>query len=263
MTRPDLIHRRRMADAARDPSFQENAMTARTYQKLLQNWLAAVAILFAGCASAAAANTPPASDKIETESDLREYVAFHTDQMVGRLDELRKNYQENPENFYRTMEQELSDFVDFRRIAARVMARYARQATPEQRDAFVEKFKRSLFEAYSQALSNTEGFRISVDSARFISDAKDRASVALTITSEAGQEYGVTYSLFENSEGRWMMENVVVEGVNIGLAFRDRFQQDMEKRRGDIQAVIANWSGEVEGLEEKAGVQGQGSDGDE
>jgi phospholipid transport system substrate-binding protein len=45
-----------------------------------------------------------------------------------------------------------------------------------------------------------------------------------------------------------MMENVIVEGINIGLAFRDRFAQEMEANRGQIQLVIDGWSDAVESL---------------
>ncbi len=45
-----------------------------------------------------------------------------------------------------------------------------------------------------------------------------------------------------------MMENVIVEGINIGLAFRDRFAQEMEQNRGQIQAVIDGWSDAVKTL---------------
>ena len=58
----------------------------------------------------------------------------------------------------------------------------------------------------------------------------------------------MTYSMYRNSEGKWLMENVIVEGVNIGLAFRDRFSQEMEENRGQIQVVIDGWSDAVESL---------------
>ncbi len=50
------------------------------------------------------------------------------------------------------------------------------------------------------------------------------------------------------------MENVIVEGVNIGLAFRDRFAQEMESKRGNVQAVIDDWSKAVEALELEEGA---------
>ena len=77
--------------------------------------------------------------------DLRNYVDENTQRLVEKLNEERGLYERDPEAFYESMDKALTDFVDFRRIAARVMGRYARQTTPEQRDEFVVKFKRSLF----------------------------------------------------------------------------------------------------------------------
>jgi len=146
------------------------------------------------------------------------------------------------------MDEELSDFVDFRRIAARVMGRYARQTTPEQRDDFVAKFKRSMFDSYAQALVSADDFEIRVKEAVINPQNDGRASVQMEVISASGNRYPVTYSMYRADEGRWMMENIIVEGVNIGLAFRDRFSQEMEQRRGKVQAVIDNWGGAIESL---------------
>lgn len=235
---------------------------AKITQLLLVLLAGLVGLMTVSMASAAQAATTdqavPDATSIETEADLRRYVEANTDQMLEKMNQLRDQYATTDDGFYREMETELTDFIDFRRIAARVMARYGRQASEAQRDAFVEKFKRSLFDAYSRALANTSDFEIRVDDARFLAQNKNRATVNLTVISGSGEPYSVSYSLFENNDGRWMMENVIVEGVNIGLAFRDRFQQEMEQRRGDIQAVIDNWSGEVEELEEQTDDGGQG-----
>ena len=234
-------------------------MTTQTIRQLFSGRLMYLMLAFIGMFGFSATQAATSGTGIETEDELRQYVAENTDQMIARLDELRAEHSAESDEFYLQMEDELTDFVDFRRIAARVMARYARQASPEQRDAFVEKFKRSLFDTYARALGETTDFTVSVSEARFLSANEDRASVDLTVTSSSGKKYSVVYSLFENDEGRWMMENVIVEGVNIGLAFRDRFQQEMEAQRGNIQAVIDNWSGEVEALEEKTGQGASGN----
>ena len=78
------------------------------------------------------------------EEDLKRYVDENTQKLVQKLNAEKGLYEKDPEAFYASMDETLQEFVDFRRIAARVMGRYARQTTPEQRDAFVEKFKRSL-----------------------------------------------------------------------------------------------------------------------
>ncbi len=181
--------------------------------------------------------------------DLKAYVDDNTQRLVAKLNAERGLYGKDPEAFYRSMDEALSDFVDFRRIAARVMGRYARQASPQQRDAFVEKFKRSLFDSYAQALVNTENFQIEVREVTLLPQHPDRASVQLEVISASGNRYPVTYSMYRNDQGHWLMENVIVEGVNIGLAFRDRFAQEMEANRGQVQAVIDGWTDTVKSLD--------------
>ncbi|MFO7993688.1 MAG: ABC transporter substrate-binding protein [Marinobacter sp.] len=182
------------------------------------------------------------------EDELREYVDENTQRLVDKLHDEKGLYDRDPQAFYKSMDEELKDFVDFRRIAARVMGRYARQTSPEQRDEFVEKFKRSLFDSYAQALVSADDFTIEVKDATINPNNDQRASVRMEVITDSGSRYPVTYSMYEADEGRWMMENVIVEGVNIGLAFRDRFSQEMEKNGGEVQVVIEGWGDAVESL---------------
>ena len=182
------------------------------------------------------------------EEDLKRYVDENTQKLVQKLNAEKGLYEKDPEAFYASMDETLQEFVDFRRIAARVMGRYARQTTPEQRDAFVEKFKRSLFDSYAQALVSAEDFEIIVKEATILPQNEDRASVEMELISASGNRYPVTYSMYRTGDDRWMMENVIVEGVNIGLAFRDRLAQEMEENRGQVQAVIDGWGDAVEAL---------------
>ncbi len=179
------------------------------------------------------------------EAELRAYVDTNTQNLVVKLNQEKGLYSKDPEAFYATMEETLDGFIDFRRIAARVMGRYARQATPAQRDEFVGRFKRSLFDSYAQALVETEKFSINVKDALINDDNNSRASVQMEVISASGNRYPVTYSMYLKDGQPWMMENLIVEGINIGLAFRDRFSQEMEQNRGNIQAVIDRWNRDV------------------
>ena len=199
------------------------------------------------------------SVQADTEAQLRAYVNDNTQRMVEQLNRERGLYQDDSDAFYRSMNQTMDGFVDFRRIAARVMGRYARQASPEQRDQFVESFKRSLFESYAQALVASRDFRIEVLSATLNPRDDNRASVGMQVITETGNRYPVTYSMYRAKNDQWMMENVIVEGVNIGLAFRDRFSQEMEANRDQVQVVVDGWNDAADSLnleqaiDEKAG----------
>ncbi|WP_404363814.1 phospholipid-binding protein MlaC [Marinobacter sp.] len=183
------------------------------------------------------------------ERQLQDYVASNTQELVDKLNENRGLYEKDPNAFYEILEDELSDFVDFRRIAARVMGRYARQASPEQRDQFVRVFKRSLFDSYAQAVVAADEFSINVQEANIDPNNENRATVSMEVISASGNRYPIAYSMYRTKDGDWMMENVIVQGVNIGLAFRDRFAQEMEEYRGDIDMVIKGWTDAVESIE--------------
>ncbi|MDN6319908.1 MAG: ABC transporter substrate-binding protein [Marinobacter sp.] len=189
-----------------------------------------------------------ASVQAGPEEDLQQYVDKNTQRLVNKLNEERGLYERDPEAFYKNMDEALDGFVDFRRIAARVMGRYARQTTIEQRNEFVAKFKRSLFDSYAQALVSAEDFEIKVNDATINPQNDNRASVAMEVVTASGNRHSVTYSMHRKDGSDWMMENVIVEGVNIGLSFRDRFTQEMEANRGQVQAVIDGWGDAVKSL---------------
>lgn len=178
--------------------------------------------------------------------EVQKVVEENTRLLVTQLEQHRGLYQTDPTTFYKKMEVALEEVVDFRRIAGRVMGRYARQADKSQRDQFVETFKKSLFSTYAKALVESGDFTIQVQGSKMISESNDRASVELVVTSSSGNSYPVIYSMYLNTkQEKWLLENMIVNGINVGLAFRDRFEEEVQKHKGDLSSVIQNWSAEI------------------
>lgn len=197
---------------------------------------------------------PVASAQSDKEA-LREYARANSLRLVNRLAEIRELYDSDREAFYGAMDDTLGEFVAFRRVAARIMGQYAHQATPEERDAFVRAFRHSLYDAYGGAAVSIDSsdFELEVDSVEINPRHEDRATVNLSIITQSGERYGVAYSMYKPDDSNWKVENVIVEGINMGLAFRDRFEQQMQAHDGNISKVIDEWSadvGDIEGLED-------------
>ena len=180
------------------------------------------------------------------EDDVRKIVIDSTSQLVEKLNQEKATYSENPERFYSEMDLALSELVDFKRIAARVMGKSARVATKEQRSRFLKSFKQSLYVAYSKALVESGAFEIAVEDVKVNPRSDKKASVNLVVTSASGNQYPVVYSMNYGKNQVWMLENVIVNGVNVGLAFRDRFSQEMRQNQGNIDDVIDGWTAQVE-----------------
>src|SRR5690606_25056149 len=68
----------------------------------------------------------------------------------------------------------------------------------------------------------------------------ERASINMEVRDEKGTVYPVSYTMV-SQDGRWMMRNVVINGINVGKLFRDQFAQSMRDNRNDLDKVIDTW----------------------
>ena len=227
----------------------------RSHSYLLQHRFISISIvlsLFLVCASTWANDEQPS----ET---VRKLVETNVQELLAKFNQEKKYYDSDPDRFFSNMDDALSKIVDFRRIAARVMGKYGRSASDEQKDKFVKVFKDSLYSTYTKTLVESGVFKINVTKAEVNSRSDSRASVYMDVISDNGTVFPVTYSMHKNDQDQWMMENVIVFGVNIGLAFRDKFELEYRRFNGNIDKLIENWTVdlELEGAVEKAKSGGQ------
>lgn len=169
-----------------------------------------------------------------------------SNRVMAVLDANRDTYKEDTDAFLEGLNEVLDPVVDFQGIARSVMTvRYSRTASDEQMERFIDTFKRSMVEFYGNALLEFDSGDIKVLPANSRNQqSDDRTSVNMEIRAANGNVYPVTYTMV-NLDGQWKVRNVVVEGINIGLLFRDQFAQAMQANRNNLDAVIDGWGGVV------------------
>ncbi|WP_373186448.1 phospholipid-binding protein MlaC [Halopseudomonas sp.] len=158
------------------------------------------------------------------------------------LDANRDTYKEDTDAFLEGLNEVMDPVVDFRGIARSVMTvRYSGRVSDEQMERFIDTFKRSMVQFYGNALLEFDSGMIKVlpptGRGKY---GDDRTSVDMEIRTSKGMVYPVTYTMVRIDD-QWKVRNVIVEGINLGLLFRDQFAQAMQTHRGDIDAVINNW----------------------
>lgn len=176
-----------------------------------------------------------------------------TKDVLGRIVADRPTFKKNPDHLYVIVEENLVPYVDFDRIAKRVMARQYKTATPEQRARFGEVFRKSLIRAYGSALANYNDQKFVVLPPGRGDVEADRATVNMEVTMRDGTVYKISYAMYLNEQGAWKLENLVLEGVNLGMTYRNNFAEMVQQYGGDIDKVIANWSSRVEAEKKKSG----------
>ena len=186
-----------------------------------------------------------ATENDAEEGRIKALVEQNVVELLAEYEKEKVHFDTDPKRFYTAMENALSKIVDFKRIAARVMGKYAKRASKDQRGQFTQVFKDSLFNTYTSTLVESGSFDIKVTKATLNSRSDKRASVDMDVISDSGNVYPVTYSMYKNKEDEWLMENVIVFGVNVGLAFRDKFEAQYREHKGNIAAVIDNWKVDI------------------
>ncbi|ELY21093.1 Toluene tolerance Ttg2 [Vreelandella titanicae BH1] len=178
------------------------------------------------------------------EAMIRDNVESLMSELEGRKD----YYANNLSELEALVDSNLEQVADFRYIGASVMGNYFRNASPEQRRRFVDVFRQTLIDTYTRGLVTFDYDELRVLNAQQAQRYDDQASVAMEVVANNGKVYPVSYSL-RLSDGEWRVVNVIVNGINLGLTFRNQFDQAMRDNNRDYDAVIEGWSPEV-GVEE-------------
>jgi phospholipid transport system substrate-binding protein len=144
------------------------------------------------------------------------------------------------------VDRQLGEVVDFKRIARRVMAKHFKAATNEQKQQFLAVFKASLLNTYAKGLWEFNNYKVNILPLKEGKQTERNTQVSIEVVTSSGQIFPVTQSLFYNSKDKlWMVQNVIINGINMGLLFRDQFARLVAQNNGDIGLAIAVWTSEV------------------
>lgn len=144
------------------------------------------------------------------------------------------------EKYVAAIQDVLLPVVDFDYIARGVMGQYAGEASPEQRKAFAEKFQQSLVNTYAKGLAGYGDYDIKVVPPEEDVNGKRTVGVWLNV-SNGDVTHRLAFTTKLNREGEWKVTNMILNGINLGKAFRGQFENAV-RQHGSIEAAIENWA---------------------
>lgn len=200
--------------------------------KMLSVFFLAASVLF-GSLSAWAAATPNQS------------IVDVSDKIQALVNKERKNYAANPKDLEEKILRVLTPVVDFEGIATAVMGKHAKQVNAAQRKKFEGVFVSTLVALYTKVLVEFEAasVELSADDKKDI-DVSNTANVTMVVTSKDSKIYNINYSM-RKANGEWQVRNIIADGINLGLTYRNQFDSAMNRYHNDVDAVIANWTQEM------------------
>jgi phospholipid transport system substrate-binding protein len=167
-----------------------------------------------------------------------------TDSLLKVIKEGKTYFDKDPDRFYAEVQKVLDPTVDFAKFAQGVMAVNYKRATPEQRERFQATFKTGLVRTYGKALLDFGDEKIDVLPSDRPRPQPDRDTVKMEIHSKEGKIYPVLYSMRLCDDGQWRMYNIVINGINMGITYRNQFASAMKapENHGSLDQVISQWA---------------------
>jgi len=178
------------------------------------------------------------------QSNPENFIDDRAQEMVNVIRSNKSLYSSNPEQFKAKINFIFEPMVDFRRVGASVMGKkYYRASTKDQRLRFISAFKTSLLDTYSSTLAQWGDQTIDTHFSQKTVFAKTEDVNQSLVASNS--IYPITYKVRDDGKGNWLIINIIVNGVNLGLTFRNQFQALALEHNENIDDIINHWSSDA------------------
>lgn len=189
----------------------------RSIMQPLSGLLMAMALLLAPGAQAAI-----------TQEDPEQMVLQLSETIVKALNEQRAELEGNPAKIKAFAEEFVLPYVDTPKMARYVMGRYWRTTTPAQQQAFMDEFTTTLLRSYSQSLLKLNINSVTVQPK--VEEKPGRVTVSSEVTQADGNKSNVVYRAYlDDKTQKWMVYDVMVEGISLLLNYRKTYDSEFSK----------------------------------
>ncbi len=169
-----------------------------------------------------------------------------TEEIVQVLERERDAVQREPVHLFEVVEQVLLPHVDMDVLSRYVLGKYWRTANEAQRDRFRREFKDFLVRFYVSAMLDDltgidEFLANSKKMIKYLPVSVDDSTRKTTVRAEVNMSNGgpkipVSFNLFLNAEGKWMLYDVNVDGISLVTNYRSSFAAEI--KRDGLDALL-------------------------
>ena len=181
---------------------------------------------------------------VNSASNPHQFIDSQAQEMVSIIRTNQELYAKDPELFKDKINVVFEPMVDFRRVGASVMGKkYYLAASKSQRLQFIQSFKASLLDTYSSTLAQWGDQKI-ITIFPEVSEFKKTEDVQQNLITSSNI-YPITYKVRKDKNGNWLIINIIVNGVNLGLTFRNQFQALAKEHDENIDEIIKHWTSDA------------------
>ena len=148
-------------------------------------------------------------------------------------------YDEKPDEFKEKLKNIWEPMVDVRLVSRLILSKAYRTATEEQILLFQARTKKLLLDTYITALLEFEDYEL--ETSRKIKENKNKTLEVEINFFSASDSFKAKFTLYKNKQGELKIINIIIDGINLGLTFRNQFQDNLKNENYDLDKAIETW----------------------
>ena len=148
-------------------------------------------------------------------------------------------YDEKPDEFKEKLKNIWEPMVDVGLVSRLILSKAYKTATEEQILLFQTRTKKLLLDTYITALLEFEDYEL--ETSRKIKENKNKTLEVEINFFSASDSFKAKFTLYKNKQGEFKIINIIIDGINLGLTFRNQFQDNLKNENYDLDKAIETW----------------------
>ena len=148
-------------------------------------------------------------------------------------------YDEKPDEFKEKLKNIWEPMVDVGLVSRLILSKAYTTATEEQISLFQTRTKKLLLDTYITALLEFEDYEL--ETSRKIKENKNKTLEVEINFFSASDSFKSKFTLYKNKQGELKIINIIIDGINLGLTFRNQFQDNLKNENYDLDKAIDTW----------------------
>ncbi|MEC8097382.1 MAG: ABC transporter substrate-binding protein [Pseudomonadota bacterium] len=177
------------------------------------------------------------SDK---NSEIYSFIDDNAQYFLTVIKEEGSNFEDNPDEFKEKLKNIWEPMVDVQLVSRLILNKAYKSASQEQIYRFQERTKKLLLDTYVSTLLEFKDYEIFTN-AKIKTNKNKTFEIEIKFDSSSSYSFITKFTVYRNKGGELKIINIIIDGINLGLTFRNQFQGVLTKEGNNLDKAIESW----------------------
>ncbi len=176
----------------------------------------------------------------DEKSEIHSFIDDNAQYFLTVIKEEGSNFDENPEGFKEKLKNIWEPMVDVQLVSRLILNKAYKDASKEQILNFQKRTKKLLLDTYVSTLLEFEDYEIFTNE-KIKYNKNKTYEVEIKFDSTSSYSFITKFTIYRNKKGELKIINIIIDGINLGLTFRNQFQGVLKKEKNNLDNAIESW----------------------